>query len=1438
MAAAARADAPVWGDDREVPRTFEGHYNKKYIAPKDDPLDTEKNISILEPTPAQQRAEYRQLLMDAASGKYGDDAALMKRAKKTLARMKFYDLQSKRKDDWAKDFQFWLVGKSKWNDKKYTPWGNKDMLHLDDVRRYIDGFTEKRFEFHEKLVLLNHRGESRALRSIDELYLYYKYIVRGWQVWRDKVKQQPGYDPNNPDRSLPFLTYEGMLEFLDEYRYVDENANHAVRQGGNDPQTTMYPAPGGQQAPALELADAYDAAEHRDVPPDVDPGDADAYRDYVIARYLSGGAAERADERAERNLKRRKKTLYNRASDFFADAPGRVARNQAVYNATAATPHQVTVVDEAAIAAERAKTAAALQASAAANRDLAAAQEKQMRYKERKQAYKQQIAASKARVPELDGHRLDERVKHLEDLTGKKNGPTQEEHNRLRDELAVLKGLQQDKTELHGMRDELAGLRPLPARVAAAEQAIAGAQTKGEAIAALKKLRKEFERKGASTDAIAELNREIGVLKHGQKNNDEVVAEIQAKLGALKPYDDFALSRRVMELERKDEERGDGAAAAAYDDADLQKRTGELEENARLEFKTSQRHEREIGAVNKRVSKLTKEANTLKLKIQELKGYDDTDVRGQLNTLTKRLEEKEARIKQLEDAPAPAAPKDHSKKLKGIATRLGALEGREGVDVNAFKTLQSSVEALQKHRAPTHSNKFKKISGDLAEIHKSLETLTAKRATGEQFAGRVNALETGLEEVRRNQSNGGGGGEGGAASTLTGQAEADFKRLSHEAMRLSEEEKLRMRSLLQNTYQEQLDNQQIAINESLKRSELANYTKDIAVDVLGQVSAIVDPKIKAALSVGVQEIVASAISESEKRAALKLASATTGLENRIDVLKNENEELRNKLESVRTFTGLSGGDPTSHAAKITFLKTAVDRLTNALPGIRAELEHNTSRMDAVSSTVAAIPVLKEALNSMQNQQRYVVDQVQQAASTTAGVSADLRAVPLMIAQTTAALAADVAGHVQGIRHTLEKNLADVTATVDTISADMDDLYDFQNNATDAMARISQRVDVTSQRLGYVSDQMIASANQLHAQHVNDLRAVEHLIQASGQKQLDYSTKLVHELHGEVVQAVSSKVHMEKSLMGMQSAIQTLLLDGEKTRQMFANAPALGDQVVARVQEIFNRNSVVLEKMTQSKAHAALLDSSTDQEIARSSAALNEAANVVREFESTPLNTENGFNTAWGRLKDTAVVIDVPRPRVERGDIERRMRVAARARELGQKYSALEAAQRELPRLVTETAQGAVNPQQLAEVTHNIAQQQQALIDEQDELDRVYEGELSPGDVMEESRGKKPSTAVGEAFFNKAKKDHPNLSEEDVANAIWERTIREEELGTGVLTQMFKSTFNSIAKSGILGDWWATRARGKNDIAQRNTVKSNSSGVRELFNEAGRSLLRL
>lgn len=183
-----------------------GQYNRMWGPPEKDPIEQEAEAKTLEPAPADKQYYVQQTYQKRIN-----------LAKTTEERLAWTFLQAQALDKATgqaesaaviRDFHLWLQGKSPNNrmrlnnNKKMpllTPWEDKSLLHIPEVREYLERFVTKRSEYEAKLHILRMNPPT----TLGEAWLYYKYLVRGHLAHRE------------------FDLANGMLEFLDDFnRYT------------------------------------------------------------------------------------------------------------------------------------------------------------------------------------------------------------------------------------------------------------------------------------------------------------------------------------------------------------------------------------------------------------------------------------------------------------------------------------------------------------------------------------------------------------------------------------------------------------------------------------------------------------------------------------------------------------------------------------------------------------------------------------------------------------------------------------------------------------------------------------------------------------------------------------------------------------------------------------------------------------------------------------------------------------------------------------------------------------------------------------------------------------------------------------------------------------------------------------------------------------------
>lgn len=260
-----------------------------------NPIEAEASLMTFAPQDADRHARVMLELERMARGH--DGQGLRPRAQALLVDLKLKDAIHAYDNNYARDFWAWTMGRSRHNDDlRLTPWGRKDLLHIPGIRERIDMFVKKRMEFQQALVLLWARGQQGFLRTLEEAWLYYKYIVTGWNKWYQANKLVIAGNRGGNGSPPPFLTYYGMIDFLDEYRVVndliDHNPDDIMVHGAAtfDPDTTMRLDPFG--SPLLDAISAHHLAQNDDsIIQQADPTtDLKLYCALVQAHYVDNTA--------------------------------------------------------------------------------------------------------------------------------------------------------------------------------------------------------------------------------------------------------------------------------------------------------------------------------------------------------------------------------------------------------------------------------------------------------------------------------------------------------------------------------------------------------------------------------------------------------------------------------------------------------------------------------------------------------------------------------------------------------------------------------------------------------------------------------------------------------------------------------------------------------------------------------------------------------------------------------------------------------------------------------------------------------------------------------------------------------------------------------------------------------------------------------------------
>lgn len=129
------------------------------------------------------------------------------------------------KESFVKDFQLWLQGRSKYcqptitvpikekdgrttlSTRTATPWGNKGLLHLPEVCDWLKKPVLNRDRVIKKVAELN----LMPLNTIEDCWLYYKYITRAVAVDGDIIKEQRDFNVFDYIEQAPTKVVDGKI---------------------------------------------------------------------------------------------------------------------------------------------------------------------------------------------------------------------------------------------------------------------------------------------------------------------------------------------------------------------------------------------------------------------------------------------------------------------------------------------------------------------------------------------------------------------------------------------------------------------------------------------------------------------------------------------------------------------------------------------------------------------------------------------------------------------------------------------------------------------------------------------------------------------------------------------------------------------------------------------------------------------------------------------------------------------------------------------------------------------------------------------------------------------------------------------------------------------------------------------------------------------------
>lgn len=178
---------------RPAPRRTPVQASKFGVAP--DPLQREKKLREIKPLDVD-RIKRMSALMNKRFANSNDP-----NEKQALAfwktQMEADQVEDQDKLLFMREFYFWLLGQGSEDATKKTRWGRANVAVWNrEVAAYIDQFTDKRAMYAMKLSLLS----MRQPESLNEYYLYYKYIVNG--ALKRKEKDGSSYWDMSDDNYL------------------------------------------------------------------------------------------------------------------------------------------------------------------------------------------------------------------------------------------------------------------------------------------------------------------------------------------------------------------------------------------------------------------------------------------------------------------------------------------------------------------------------------------------------------------------------------------------------------------------------------------------------------------------------------------------------------------------------------------------------------------------------------------------------------------------------------------------------------------------------------------------------------------------------------------------------------------------------------------------------------------------------------------------------------------------------------------------------------------------------------------------------------------------------------------------------------------------------------------------------------------------------------
>lgn len=156
-----------------APDRFRSENKKFQVGP--NPLERERELDMIQPQTAQQQKRMVEI-MEKLCEDMGNTPAHRNALEMWRVQLLGADADAAVKADFARRFQFWLLGRGTPEDTAKTFWGRGNLAaHNPEIAAYIDQFLEARANYAMQLALLANRAPTSLLGA----YLYFKYITNG-----------------------------------------------------------------------------------------------------------------------------------------------------------------------------------------------------------------------------------------------------------------------------------------------------------------------------------------------------------------------------------------------------------------------------------------------------------------------------------------------------------------------------------------------------------------------------------------------------------------------------------------------------------------------------------------------------------------------------------------------------------------------------------------------------------------------------------------------------------------------------------------------------------------------------------------------------------------------------------------------------------------------------------------------------------------------------------------------------------------------------------------------------------------------------------------------------------------------------------------------------------------------------------------------------------